>query len=65
MRIFENFNKKDKCLVCDTNKDGKSVLIGIIGTGDGKNIKAKSVHVDCLELYFDKELNIIYQKIKK
>lgn len=61
MRTFKRFNKKIKCEVCQTNKDKECVLIPIIGTGDGRICKGAQIHLDCLNLTFNKKERIIYQ----
>jgi len=66
MRVIEKANwEKDVCPICKTKKDGKVVLVGIVGTQDGKTIQARQVHLDCLELLIDEEFGIIYQKYEK
>lgn len=69
MRVFKNFPKEKKCLICNTNKNKECVLIAIVGTGDNpkkefQNYECEIFHLDCLNLWYDKKLKIIYQKIK-
>jgi hypothetical protein len=63
MRVFEKMNTsgKEVCPICKTKEDKSVVLIGIKGTQKGHNIQAVQVHLDCLELIYDKEHNAIYQ----
>lgn len=72
MRIFKEMNTsgKDVCPICKTNDKKEVVLITKVGTGDGsgkkfQNYEAVQVHLDCLELWYDEKMGIIYQKIKK
>ena len=62
MRSFEHFPKKSICPICGTNEDKEAVLIAIVGTQDGYNAEASIFHLDCLELWYDKENKAIYQK---
>ena len=50
LRIFDKFNQRTTCKICNTNKSGKAVLIPIGGTEDGGNVQAELVHLDCLDL---------------
>ena len=64
MKIFKNGNwKNDKCPICHTSTKGKVVLVGIIGTEEGFNMQAKQIHLDCIDLLYDKKLGILYQKL--
>lgn len=67
MKIFKEMNVdgKEVCPICKTKEKKQVVLIGIIGTQKGYNIQAIQVHLDCLELFFDKEKNLIFQVIKE
>ena len=66
MKIFEkpNLSNNWKCPICGKNTDKKIVLIGIVGTEEGNNIKAEQFHLDCIELFWDKERRFLYQFIK-
>lgn len=66
MKIFEhpNISGNWKCPICNTNEDKPVTLIGIQGTEDGNNMQAEQFHVDCIELLYNEEMEIIYQKIK-
>lgn len=63
MRIFKGFNQDGKCPICGTNEDKECVLIPIVGTQEGNISQAEQVHLDCLNLWYDKENGIIYQKL--
>lgn len=68
MRIFKKFPKNKKCLICKTNENKECTLIAIVGTGDNPNKKfqnyeAEIFHIDCLDLWYDKKIGIIYQKM--
>jgi len=68
MRVFEkpNLSNNWKCPVCGTSDIKEVVLIGIEGTREGfGTIEAEQVHLDCLELIWDKYFKIIYQKLLK
>jgi len=65
MNVFKDFPKKSKCPICGTNKDKESVLIGIDGTQEGKNIQAQVFHLDCLDLMYNEDMGFIYQKVIK
>ena len=59
MRVFDHPNMTDfECPICCTNDDKPVVLIEIYGTECGRNIEAKQVHLDCLELtiYLDRRI---------
>lgn len=67
MRVFKHFNNSgnENCSICNSKKDGETVLIGIDGTERGGNIEAAQVHLDCLDLRLKINetggSNIIYQ----
>ena len=67
MRVFKKPNTGSgwKCPLCKKNDKKEVVLIGIVGTQDGYNIQAEQFHLDCLDLLWDKDTGIIYQKVKK
>lgn len=63
MRAFDKGNwSDDVCPICKTKKEGKVVLIPIIGKQEGNNCQAKQFHLDCLDLWYDEEQNIIFQR---
>ena len=64
MKIFEkgNFEGEESkpCVVCNTKKEGKVVLIPIAGTKDGNIVEATQVHLECLgNLIYYPEHNVI------
>jgi hypothetical protein len=65
MRTFKKPNLSDnwKCPICNTNELKEVVLIGIAGTESGNNIQAEQIHLDCIELTYDKTYNMLYQKL--
>ena len=72
MKVFEemNISGKDVCPICKTKEQKEVVLIPIIGTGDKPNKKfqnyeAVQVHLDCLNLWYDKEKGVIFQVFKQ
>ena len=66
MRTFKHRNTagKNVCPICKTNDDKETVLIQILGTEDKNICEAEQFHLECLELIYDKKLNIIYQKLE-
>ena len=66
MRAFKepNLSSNWKCPICKTNNKKEVVLIGIIGTEEDNIIQAEQFHLDCIKLLYDKEHNLLYQKLK-
>jgi len=62
MRTFEHFPNKQKCPICKTNEDKTCVLVGIEGTQEGFNVQAQPFHLECLDLTWFKDNNIIAMK---
>jgi len=64
MRVFEHPNLLGdwKCPICNTNEDKPVTLVGIMGTEVGRNIQAEQFHVDCIELTWDKQIGIIFDR---
>jgi len=62
MKTFKHFPKNVTCPLCRTNKDKPCVLVGIDDTSEGNIEEAIPIHVDCIELRYNKELNLFYQK---
>jgi len=67
MRIFKepNLHNDWKCPICNTNDKKEVVLIGIVGTEDENIIQAEQFHLECLDLFWYKEKETIYQFINK
>lgn len=66
MKAFKHpnlHNKEWRCPICKTREDKEVVLIGILGTESGNNIQAEQFHLDCVNLTYDKNPSMIYQKI--
>lgn len=63
MRIFDNYPKDFKCPVCGTDKQGSCALIAIDNTQEGNIEEAIPVHIDCIDLRYMKEHNLIYQRM--
>ena len=65
MKTFKhaNLSGKNTCLLCDEAVDKPVVLIGVVGTEDGGNMKARQVHVDCINLFYYPEAKMIAQKV--
>jgi hypothetical protein len=66
MRIFEKMNTsgKEVCPICKTQNQKPVILIVKAGTREGNIAEAIQVHVDCLELIYDKTHGLIYQKVE-
>ena len=66
MRTFKKPNTTNdwKCPICGEATEKETVLIGIKGTEDGYNIQAEQFHLDCIDLTYYKDQNIIAMKIK-
>ena len=64
LRTFENFPKDSKCPICGTSENGECILIGVVGTEEGLNCKAEVFHTGCLEMWYDEDNKIIYQRTK-
>jgi len=68
MRVFEKFNEKAKCYLCETNENKPCCLIAKDGTENGNNEQAVIVHIECipqlrLTKFTDKE--VIYVGFSK
>ena len=66
MRIFKKFPKDSICQVCMTNDNKECVFVPIQGTNEdgGPTYQADIFHLDCIGLMYNKEMKIIYQKLK-
>lgn len=67
MRVFKEMNISGKyvCPICKTKDKKEVVLIPIVGKENGNNCEAIQIHLDCLNLWYDEEIGIIYQKINQ
>ena len=63
MRTFKQINEAGKCLICGKNDEGEVVLVPIDGTAEGHNEQAEQVHLKCIDLRYNKEVNALYQKL--
>lgn len=61
MKVFKSANTSNnwKCPICQTNEDKAVVLIGIDGTQNGNTMRAEQFHLDCIELMYYKEKNLL------
>jgi hypothetical protein len=66
MKIFKNRNLSgnDTCPICKTSKNGETVLIAIEGTQKGNIAQGMQFHLECLNLQWNKQHNIIYQQLE-
>ena len=48
MKIFPNFPKESKCLLCGTNDDEETVLVPLFGTEKDGNMKVLPTHLECV-----------------
>lgn len=62
MKVFKTFPKDETCPICKLNTDTEAVLIAIDGTKDGANAQAKVFHIDCIELWYYPDSDIVAQK---
>lgn len=63
MKIFKGMNTEGKCLICQTNEDKPCILIGKHGTQEDNIMQAEQVHVDCIDLIYYPDINVIAQKL--
>lgn len=61
MRIFEKPNTSAgfKCPICGTGEIKPVTLVSIQGTEQDDIVQAEQVHVDCIELEYNKTYNVI------
>ncbi len=68
MRTFSEFPANTICPICESSKQGETVLITIDGTDDGHgNCEATPVHVECLatdRLHHNKDAGVLYIKLR-
>ena len=69
MRFFDHFPPDKKCPICGTNEDKACTLIPIDGTEKDTICEAEIIHKACVEtchkeLRFNKELGIIYMRVR-
>lgn len=65
MRSFKHFNSvgKSVCPICKTADDKETVLIGVVGTEEGHNMIAKQFHLDCIDLLYYPNEQVIAQRL--
>lgn len=66
MRIFKEPNNTAdwKCPICKTNDIKPVTLVEIIGTQEGNNIEAEQIHVDCIQLSYDRKYQVLIQNLR-
>lgn len=63
IRCFEHFPEEDLCPVCNTNDDGKTVLVAKDGTQEDRICEAVPVHIDCaLCTNVREDMNLMYRR---
>jgi len=62
MRTFEHFPEDVICKLCGTSEDKPCCLCGIDETSDGHIEEAIPIHVDCINLRFNQNAGIFYQR---
>lgn len=64
---FKHFPKVAKCPICGGNEDGECILAGIDGTHDKDERieQAQPIHVECIRLRYNKDMNLLYQRCQK
>lgn len=60
MRTFDSIGI-GICEICGESKEGKVTLVPITGTDDDGNSEAVPVHVDCIDLRFNRDTGVFYQ----
>lgn len=64
-RVFKEFNQNGNhvCPICKTNDKKEVILIAKEGTQEGFNAEAIQCHVDCIDLWYSQEMELIYQRV--
>lgn len=65
MIVFKRFAGHNNCPICNTKENKESTFVILDGTSDGHIAEAILVHIDCLNLRFNSEARVIYQKLSK
>lgn len=63
MRTFKKFPKHKQCLICNTNENKECVLIVDDSKINGNIGEAVVVHLECINLLYNKENNLFYQRL--
>lgn len=68
MRTFKqgNWSNDDKCPVCNQGEREDSqevILVPIVGTKEGNICTAIQVHVNCIDLHYHQDINILAQQL--
>lgn len=64
MRTFKGIGS-GKCVICKTSNKGEVILVPIEGTEDDGICEAQPIHVDCINLSFNRDHGLLYQRIKE
>ncbi|MBL0320305.1 MAG: hypothetical protein IPP74_13595 [Alphaproteobacteria bacterium] len=66
LKAFPHFNKSggNKCPICLTNDDEKTILVPIDGTEDDGLVECEQIHLNCISLRINKGIGYIYQVVK-
>ena len=62
MRTFDSLGQV-ACGICKEVKEGKGILVQIDGTQEDNICEAQPIHLDCINLRFNKDEGLFYQKI--
>jgi len=64
MRVFNHFPSDTHCFLCGTYTDKPCVLVPVDGTGDGRIMEGRPIHVDCLinGMRINAGLGIVYKR---
>jgi hypothetical protein len=60
MKTFGHFPKELVCPLCGTDDDKPCALAIVDGTSIDGICEAIPIHIDCIKLRYDKELNLLY-----
>ena len=60
MRTFKGIGD-GKCIVCGTSKEGEVILVPVLGTSDGSISQAVPLHIDCIDLVYNRQAKILCQ----
>jgi len=65
MKTFKQFPEGAKCPICGTSDPGECTLVSIVGTQQDNLVQAAPTHVECIDLWLDKQLELVFQWLAK